>query len=67
MINGNLKGIKAFIKERIEALDNLKCDASKFIEEELARELGEITQLLNKEICIYLSRQGEVLYVNLGG
>ncbi len=66
MINGNLKGIKAFIKERIEALDNLKCDASKFIEEELAYELGEITQLLNKEICIYLSRQGEVLYVNVG-
>lgn len=66
MINGNLKGIKAYIREKIEALDELKCDASKFIETELAYELGEITLNLNKEICIYISRQGEVLYVNLG-
>ncbi len=66
MINGNLKGIKEFIKKRIEALDGLKCDSSKFIEEDVAHELGEITQFLNKEICIYLSRTGEVYYVNVG-
>lgn len=66
MINGNLKGIKTFIREKIEALDELKCDASKFIEDEVARILGEITSQLNKEICIYISRQGEILYVNLG-
>ena len=66
MINGNLKGIKAFIKEKIEALDGLKCDASKFIEDEVAVTLGEITRQLNKEVCIYISRQGEILYVNLG-
>ncbi len=66
MVNGNLKGIKNYIKERIEALDNLKCDASKFIDEEVAKEIGEITALLNKEICIYISRQGEILYVNVG-
>ena len=66
MVNGNLKGIKEFIRKRIEALDGRKCDASKFIEDEVAAELGEITALLNKEICIYLSRAGEILYVNLG-
>ncbi len=66
MVNGNLKGIKDFIKKRIEALDGLKCDSSKFIDEEVARELGDITAHLNKEICIYLSRTGEVHYVDLG-
>ncbi len=66
MVNGNLKGIKEFIKNRIEDLDGRKCDSSKFIEEELAFELQEITNLLNKEICVYLSRAGEILYVNLG-
>ena len=66
MVNGNLKGIKNYIKERIEALDNLKCDASKFIDDAVAKEIGEITALLNKEICIYISRQGEILYVNVG-
>ncbi len=66
MINGNLKGIKTFIREKIENLDGLKCDASKFIEDEIAAILGEITSQLNKEVCIYISRQGEILYVNLG-
>ncbi len=66
MINGNLKGIKEHIKNRIEALDNSKYDSSKFIDELLVNELKEITLQLNKEICVYLSRMGEVLYVNLG-
>lgn len=66
MVNGNLKGIKEFIKNRIKELDGKKCDPSKFVEEELALELSEITNLLNKEICVYLSRAGEILYVNLG-
>ena len=66
MINGNLKGIKTFIREKIEVLDRLKCDSSKFIETEIAESLGEITSQLNKEVCIYISRQGEILYVNLG-
>ena len=37
MVNGNLKGIKNFIKERIEALDGASFDSSKFLDEELAK------------------------------
>ena len=66
MVNGNLKGIKDFIKKRIEALDGAKYDSSKFLDEELANELSDITNQLNKEVCVYLSRAGEILYVNLG-
>ena len=66
MVNGNLKGIKEFIKKRIEALDGAQYDSSKFLDEELANELSEITNHLNKEVCVYLSRAGEILYVNLG-
>ena len=66
MVNGNLKGIKNFIKERIEALDGASFDSSKFLDEELANELSDITNQLNKEVCVYLSRAGEILYVNLG-
>ncbi|MBE7091894.1 MAG: GTPase HflX [Clostridiales bacterium] len=66
MINGNLKGIKDFIKKRIEELDGKKFDSFKFVDEELAQELAEITNYLNKELCVYLSRSGEILYINLG-
>ena len=66
MINGNLKGIKENIRQRINDLDDKKCDASLFVEEELARELGDITRALNKELCVYISRMGEILYVDLG-
>ncbi len=66
MINGNLKGAKEYVKNRLEALSKMKLDASEFLCVELARELGELTVALNREICVYISRQGEILYVNVG-
>ncbi|MBR2861308.1 MAG: hypothetical protein IKB86_05675 [Clostridia bacterium] len=66
MVNGNLKGIKEHLRKRIEALDGLKTDASKFLPLELAQEMGEITSALGKELCIYIARNGEILYVDLG-
>ncbi len=66
MVNGNLKGIKEHLRNRIEAFDGLKTDASKFLEIELAVEMGEITRALGKELCIYIARNGEILYVDLG-
>lgn len=66
MINGAVKGIKQAVKQRIEALEGQKWDPSAFLEASLAQEMGEITKSLGRELCVYLSRGGEVLYVALG-
>ncbi len=66
MINGNIKGIKRTVKDRIEALEHRKTDASVFLDSSLAQEMGEITKSLGRELCVYLSRSGEIVYVALG-
>lgn len=64
MINGNIKGIKNNIKDRLEALNGKKSE--EFISKELFDEICDITRELSREICIYISRFGEVIYVSLG-
>lgn len=66
MINGTIKGIKQTIKERIEALEKLPADGSVFLSPSLAYEMGEITKKIGRELCVYVSRGGEILYLSLG-
>lgn len=66
MVFGNIKGIKEHIKKRLEDIENFENDGALFLDIQLAKELGEITGLLNREVCVYISRSGEILYVSLG-
>lgn len=66
MINGNGKGIKENLWLRLKALDGAKYDSAYFLAPELAEELADITRQLGREVCVYLSRAGEILYVTLG-
>lgn len=66
MINGATKGIKQTVKEKIEALEKFPADGSAFLSPSLAHEMGEITKKIGRELCVYLSRGGEILYVSLG-
>lgn len=66
MICGSIKGIKEHIKKRIEALEDFETDPSCFLDPVLAQEISEITGLLNREVCVYLTRGGKIEYVNIG-
>ncbi len=66
MVFGNIKGIKEHVKKRLEDIENFEKDRALFLDPQLARELGEITGLLNREVCVYISRSGDILYVSLG-
>ncbi len=66
MICGNIKGIKENIRKRIEQLDKFEFDTSLFVDEILANELAELTQAIGREICVYIGRNGEVPYINVG-
>ncbi len=60
------KGLKANIKERIDALKDTEFQKGLFLDTALAEELGDITRQIGREICVYLSRSGEILFVGIG-
>ncbi|MDO5022063.1 MAG: GTPase HflX [Eubacteriales bacterium] len=65
-INGNTDGIKISLLEELEALDSTEYDRSAFVPESLANSVAQITAKINREIAIYLSRDGRILDISIG-
>lgn len=64
---GNIANIKKSILLRIEALENVTVPRHLLVSPELARELAYLTKLINeKEIAIYIDRQGNIRNIMLG-
>ena len=66
MITGNINGIKKLILERIERLFELVIDTSCIFSYELAKEMNEITRVINKEICVVINRRGKITAISVG-
>lgn len=67
MINGNLDGIRASLLEEMEALYEMELDEDLFAPPELIAALSRFTGLIRREISVYISRDGEVMDVTVGG
>jgi len=65
-VNGNTRGIKTALLEKIEAVYDLRVDNSEFITYELMFLLAEYSAEINREISVYLSRTGRVFDVSIG-
>lgn len=66
MITGNINGIKKLILERLERLFELVIDTSSIFSYELAKEMNEITRVINKEICVVINRRGKITAISVG-
>ena len=66
MIHGNTEGIRESVLTEMEKLYDTEFDRSYFIPDRLLSLLVGFTALLNREILVYLSRDGEVLEVAVG-
>jgi len=66
VISGNIAGIKKSIVERLEALIDQKTDTGDFAPIWLVEELCDITGKIGREVCVYITRGGEIIYVSLG-
>ncbi len=66
MIYGNIDGVRRSALEAMEAWYDEKIPQDKFAEEDMLREMAEMTRRINREICIYLGRDGSVLEVVVG-
>ncbi|MGI6664698.1 MAG: GTPase HflX [Christensenellaceae bacterium] len=66
MINGNTTGVRQYILEEMEALYEMHCDRNTFISATLIEALAKYTELLGREISVFLSRSGKVMDVSIG-
>ncbi|MEG2625803.1 MAG: GTPase HflX [Christensenella sp.] len=65
-LHGNVGGIKDTILEEIKKLYEYKMNPQEFASDELLEELARLTEIIGKEISVFLSRSGKVLDVSVG-
>ena len=65
-VNGNLTGIKNTIIERIKAIYEIEMDQSEFASIELINALSTLTGEIDREISVYIARNGSIVDVSVG-
>lgn len=65
-IHGSTAGIKTTILEELKQLYDLPADPQEFASEALLNEMARLTQAINREISVFLSRSGRILDVSVG-
>ena len=66
MIHGELKNIKKSVLESLEGLYELAVPAGQLVTREIAELMLSVTAELQREVAVYINRQGKVLQVSVG-
>ena len=66
MIHGNIEGIRESTIQELERLYDAKFNRDEFLPDRLLGLLVRFTESLNREMLVYLSREGEVLEIAIG-
>ena len=65
-ILGNLKGIRNSVIEELKTLYDVKLTSGQLLSAELALKLADITDFINREISVYITRSGQIIKVVVG-
>lgn len=66
MVRGNLEGIKKVFIDTLEGLYELECDKDMLVSMDILNVICRISESINKEISVYISRRGRVVDVAVG-
>ncbi|MGI6168363.1 MAG: GTPase HflX [Christensenellales bacterium] len=66
VVNGNIKGIRASTLKEMAELYDVRVSKSEYVSQELLQRLAYYTGLVEREICVYIARDGTVIEVCLG-
>lgn len=66
MIHGNIEGIRDSILQELERMYDTQFFRDEFLPDRLLNMLVRFTEALNREMLVYLSREGEVLEISIG-
>lgn len=65
-ILGNLKGIRNSVIEELKTLYDMKLSSGQLLSAELALKLADITEFINREVSVYITRSGQIIRVVVG-
>ena len=65
-VNGNTEGIREGMLARLDSLYSYESEEDAFLPRELMKLLAECSCALNREIAVYLTRDGEIVNVAVG-
>ena len=63
---GNTEGIRASVLARLDSLYGFETEEDEFLPRELMKILAEISCAINREIAVYITRDGEIVSVAVG-
>ena len=65
-IYGNLKGIRNSVIDELKTFYDIRIEGGALVNSELALRMADVTDYINREVSVYLSRSGQVLAVAVG-
>lgn len=65
-VHGNVTGVRDTLIEALGQLYDYEVDEDTFLPRELMQVLARFTGVLNREIAVYITRDGEVVDVSIG-
>ncbi|WP_405384213.1 GTPase HflX [Phascolarctobacterium sp.] len=65
-IYGNLKGIRNSVIEELKTFYDLRLEFGQLVTAELGARMADVTDFINREVSVYISRSGQVLAVAVG-
>ena len=65
-VNGNIAGVRDAMLARLDSLYSCELEEGEFLPRQLMKELAECSCALNREIAVYITRDGEIVHVAVG-
>ena len=65
-VHGDTKGIKKYILDQLNAIYDLQIPLGQISTNEINEKMLEITEMINREVAVYINRQGKVMQVAIG-
>ena len=65
-VNGNTDGVREAMLARLDALYSCELEEDEFLPRELMKILAECSCAMNREIAVYITRDGEIVNVAIG-
>lgn len=65
-IYGNLKGIRNSVIDELKTFYDIRLESGQLLIKELAMRMADVTDYINREVSVYISRSGQILAVAVG-
>ena len=66
MTSPEAKGIKKAVQQQIDNLKNISLEPGEFISQPLIQALADITAATQREVCVYITRNGKIIWSAIG-